>query len=103
MGNIKNALPCDQVRVHELSRELFSSQVQRLSVIANHCNIYNIVMIIIQLTALMVTAVACAAMLVPFLVFLNPSIPQERMSLGTPIFSKRFKLILYIYFTPLPL
>jgi len=38
----------------------------------------------IQLTPLMVTAVAWAAMLVPLRVFLNPSMPQDRISRRTP-------------------
>lgn len=37
------------------------------------------------LTVPTLMAVACAAMLVPLRVFLNPSTPHERISLGTPL------------------
>lgn len=42
------------------------------------------------LTEVNVIAVACAAMFVPFLVFLNPSIPHDRYIFTSPV-------IKYIY------
>ncbi|KAH0999230.1 hypothetical protein HUJ05_009562 [Dendroctonus ponderosae] len=41
-----------------------------------------------------VIAVVCAAMLVPFRVFLKPSIPQDLISDGTPLASVKLKMVL---------
>lgn len=48
------------------------------------------------LTVLTEIAVACAAILVPFRVFLNPSIPQDRRSLGTPGASVMVMMVLFL-------
>lgn len=41
-------------------------------------------------------AVACAAIFVPFRVFLNPSMPQDRSSLGTPGASVIVMMVLFL-------
>jgi hypothetical protein len=40
-------------------------------------------------------AVACAAMFVPFLVFLNPSIPHDLKICGSPLALVRFMIVLF--------
>lgn len=48
------------------------------------------------LTVLTEMAVAWAAIFVPFLVFLNPSMPQDRSSLGTPGASVIVMIVLFL-------
>jgi len=43
-----------------------------------------------------VMAVVCAAMLVPFLVFLNPSRPQEWYAIVSPVFVARCMMVLFL-------
>lgn len=42
----------------------------------------------------MLMAVACAAIFVPLRVFLNPSMPQDRMNCGTPLASHIVMMVL---------
>lgn len=48
-----------------------------------------------NITPAIVIAVACAAIFVPFLVFLKPSMPQDRMILGLPLPSHTVMIVLF--------
>lgn len=48
-----------------------------------------------QPTPLILIAVACAAIFVPFRLFLNPSIPHDRIICGTPLLSDKLIIVLF--------
>ena len=49
-----------------------------------------------HLTVATEIAVAWAAIFVPFLVFLKPSMPQDRNSFGTPVASQMVIMVLFL-------